>query len=188
MIGSLWVLIPTYVANASATLPKGWGPRMDLGRKWKDGSPILGSSKSWSGFVAGSVIGLIVGLMQEMLVLVAPPSLQIVPLFSDSLLLSVPVLIALTFGAMTGDALGSFVKRRMGFQSGGRAPLLDQLPFVLLPMALVLVLSPPLFVAAFWPGLTLGLFTLAWIILLTLVLHAGFNWVGYFAGLKRVPW
>lgn len=188
MAGSLWVLIPAYVANAAATLPKGWGAKMDLGRVWRDGRPILGSSKSWSGFLAGSVIGFIIGMMEEMLVLVAPPSLQIVPVFSDSLLLAVPTLVGLTFGALSGDALGSFVKRRIGVRSGERAPLLDQLPFILLPMLLILLLNPPLFVAAFWPGPELGAFILAWVTLLTLGLHSGFNWVGYFAGLKKVPW
>jgi CDP-2,3-bis-(O-geranylgeranyl)-sn-glycerol synthase len=35
---------------------------------------------------------------------------------------------------MAGDALSSFVKRRLGRRSGAEAPLVDQLPEALLPL------------------------------------------------------
>lgn len=188
MAGALWTLLPTYVANACAPLSFGVGPKMDLGRKWKDGRLILGTSKTWSGFFIGGLMGLIVGLIEEYLILLAPPSLQLVPFFSSSMEGAVIPLIMLSFGAMAGDAVGSFAKRRIGVTSGGRAPLLDQLPFILVPMLLVGAAYPALFTAAFWPAFPLGAFIVAWVLILSLFLHTSFNWVGYFAGLKRVPW
>jgi CDP-2,3-bis-(O-geranylgeranyl)-sn-glycerol synthase len=74
-------------------------------------------------------------------------------------------------GAMAGDALSSFVKRRVGIPSSGRAPGLDQIPEALLPLLAAraslrlsaaqivgvtlafLVLAPPLARLAFGLGL-----------------------------------
>lgn len=189
LAGALWVLIPAYVANALATLPGGRGPSMDLGRSWpRDGRRVLGASKTWSGFLAGVLGGMLVGLIPSELILIAPPSLQIVPRFGTSLMGSLFPLFLLSAGAMSGDALGSFLKRRWNYASSAPAPLLDQWPFLLVPMALLGFADPSLFLSAFWPGPLGGLLVLAWVLLLTLFLHTAFNWVGYFIGTKKVPW
>lgn len=180
----LWVLLTTFIANATATIPGGRGPPMDLGRNWPgDGRRILGSSKTWSGFWFAVAFAFPFGLLEEYLVLIAPPSLRVVPAFGPSLLAAVPVVLLLTIGGMGGDALGSFVKRRLGRASGTRTVLLDQMPFVLVPVALGLLLFPAVFVPTFWnlPGLL-------WLLFFTLVLHTLFNWLGYRIGWKKVPW
>jgi CDP-2,3-bis-(O-geranylgeranyl)-sn-glycerol synthase len=180
----LWVLLPAYVANAFATLPKGRGPPMDLGRIWaRDGRRVLGPSKTWSGFLVAGFGAIPVGLLEAGLILLAPPSLALVPQFAPSVLAAVPVVAILTFGAMTGDALGSFVKRRLGRSSGARTYLLDQLPFVLVPIAVGIALYPSLFVGTFasWDAVF-------WLLVYTLGLHALFNYIGYWVGLKKVPW
>lgn len=180
----LWVLLPSYVANALATLPRGRGPPMDLGRTYaRDGRRVLGPSKTWSGFFAGSLLAMPVGLLEAWLILLAPPNLRLVPMLAGSVLAAVPVVALLTFGAMSGDAIGSFAKRRLGRESGSRTLLLDQLPFVLVPVLLGLVLFPGLFATVFlrWEAVI-------WLLAYTLGLHAAFNWVGYWAGLKKVPW
>lgn len=180
----LWVLLPAYLASAFATLPRGRGPPMDFGRSLSsDGRRILGPSKTWSGFLCGSLLALPFGLLEAWLILLAPPSLQLVPRFASTVLGAVPVVSLITFGAMSGDALGSFLKRRAGLESGARGLLIDQLPFVLLPIALGLGLFPGLFWGTFgsWMGLL-------WLLVFTLGLHLTFNWVGFHAGLKKVPW
>jgi CDP-2,3-bis-(O-geranylgeranyl)-sn-glycerol synthase len=180
----LWILLPAYVANATATLPRGRGPPMDFGRTWKaDGRRVFGPSKTWSGFFCGALAAMPVGLLEAWLILLAPPDLQLVPQLAPSVLAAVPVVAILTFGAMTGDAFGSFLKRRLGRESGSRTIFLDQLPFVLVPIALGVAFYPALFVGVFfsWEAVI-------WLLVYTLGLHAGFNWVGYKAGLKKVPW
>ncbi|MGB6442957.1 MAG: CDP-2,3-bis-(O-geranylgeranyl)-sn-glycerol synthase [Thermoplasmata archaeon] len=180
----LWLLLPAYVANAIATIPRGRGPPMDFGRLWaRDGRRVLGPSKTWSGFLFGGFVAMPVGLLEAWLILLAPPNLEIVPYLGSTVLAAVPVLAILTFGAMTGDALGSFLKRRLGRESGARTLLLDQLPFVLVPIAIGLAAYPALFLGVFesWEAVL-------WLLVYTLGLHAAFNWVGYKAGLKKVPW
>jgi CDP-2,3-bis-(O-geranylgeranyl)-sn-glycerol synthase len=180
----LWVLTPIFIANATATFPRGRGPPMDLGRVWRrDGRRILGPSKTWSGFLFGSLFALPFALLEAWLILLAPPSLKLVPTYGPTVLAAVPVAVLLTFGAMTGDALGSFLKRRLNLSSGSRALFLDQLPFVLVPIGLGVALFPGTFVAAFG-----SLLAILWLLVYTLGFHTAFNWIGYWAGLKKVPW
>ena len=183
LIRVLWVLTPVYIANAFATLPKGRGPAMDFGRNWPDGRRILGTSKTWSGFLFGTIAAAPFALLQAWLILIAPPNLQLVPQYGPTVLAAVPVAFLLTGGAMTGDAIGSFVKRRLGWESGARALGLDQLPFVVLPIGLGLVLYPGIFVSTFF-----SVEALLWVLFLTLGLHISFNWIGYKMGTKKVPW
>jgi CDP-2,3-bis-(O-geranylgeranyl)-sn-glycerol synthase len=180
----LWLLLPAYVANALATLPRGRGPPMDFGRVWSaDGRRVLGPSKTWSGFLFAGFFAIPVALLEAYLILAAPPNLQLVPRLAPTVLDALPVAAILTFGAMTGDALGSFLKRRLGRESGSRTIFIDQLPFVLVPIAIGI---------AVYPGLFLGVFAsweaVLWLVVYTLGLHAAFNWVGYKVGVKKVPW
>ncbi len=183
LIRILWVLTPVYAANALATLPKGRGPPMDFGRNWFDGRRILGPSKTWSGFLFGTFVALPIVLLQAWLILLAPPNLQLVPHYAPTVLGALPVAFLLTGGAMTGDAIGSFLKRRLGYGSGVRVFGLDQLPFALFPIGLGLLLFPSIFVVTFF-----SLEALLWVLLLTLGLHALFNWIGFRIGTKKVPW
>ena len=183
LIRVLWVLTPVYAANALATIPRGRGPPMDFGRNWFDGRRILGSSKTWSGFLFGTFAAVPIALLQAWLILIAPPNLQLVPHYGPTVLAAVPVAFLLTGGALTGDAVGSFIKRRLRFESGRRVIGLDQLPFVLVPIGLGLWLYPSIFVPTFF-----SLEALLWVLLLTVGLHTLFNWIGFKIGTKKVPW
>lgn len=183
LIRVLWVLTPVYIANAFAALPKGRGPPMDFGRNWSDGRRILGNSKTWSGLMFGTFAAAPFALLQAWLILQAPPNLQLVPQYGPSVLAAVPVALLLTGGALGGDACGSFLKRRLGYGSGARVLGLDQLPFVLVPIGLGLVFYPGIFGPTF-----LSVEALLWVLLLTLVLHFAFNWIGFRLGTKKVPW
>jgi CDP-2,3-bis-(O-geranylgeranyl)-sn-glycerol synthase len=157
---------------------------MDFHRLWsRDGRRVLGDSKTWAGFLVGALFPLWVGLLQEWLLLIAPPSLQLVPRFATSLIGAVPVILLLTAGALTGDAIGSFIKRRRNIPSGGRMFPLDQLLFVVVPVGLGLLLFPSVFASTF-----LSVEAVLWTLVFTLGLHVGFNYVGYWMGLKKVPW
>ncbi|HEV2231468.1 MAG TPA: CDP-archaeol synthase [Thermoplasmata archaeon] len=180
----LWVLTTAYIANATATLPRGRGPPMDLGRNWPwDGRRLLGPSKTWAGFLFGPTFAVPFGLLQAYLILIAPPDLALVPQFGVSVLASLPLVLTLGFGALSGDAIGSFVKRRLGRESGARTWALDQLPFILLPVGIGLVAFPAVFVPTF-----ASLEALGWLVVFTLGLHVAFNYIGYWAGWKKVPW
>jgi len=184
LMAVLWILTPAYIASALATIPRGRGPPMDFGRTWRgDGRRVLGPSKTWSGFLVGGFAAMPFGLIEAALILAAPPNLKLVPTLAPSLLAAVPFVALLTFGAMTGDALGSFLKRRLGRDSGSRAILLDQLPFVLVPIALGLAVYPGVYAPVF-----VSAWGILWLLVFTLGLHTLFNWIGYRVGLKKVPW
>lgn len=97
-----------------------WAAPLDGGLRWRDGRPLLGPSKTWRGLLAAVAAG----------ALGAP-------------FLGFPFEAGALAGAaaMAGDALASFVKRRLGMASSARAFVLDQLPESLLPL---LVLQPGL--------------------------------------------
>jgi CDP-2,3-bis-(O-geranylgeranyl)-sn-glycerol synthase len=180
----LWVLLPAYLASAFATLPRGRGPPMDFGRNWpRDGRRVLGPSKSWSGFLVGATAAVPFGVLEAALILAAPPNLALVPRWASTVVGAVPVVALVTYGAMAGDALGSFLKRRLDRASGARTLVLDQLPFVAVPILAGAAVDPGLFVGVFasWQALL-------WVAVFTFGLHAAFNWIGYWAGVKKVPW
>ena len=180
----IWVLLPAFTANSLATVPRGYGPAMDFGHTLsRDGQRIFGPSKTWSGFLVGGALGMVVGLVEAYVILLAPPDLAVVPQLAPSVIAAVPVVALVAYGAMVGDALGSFLKRRLGFPSGSRVWGLDQFPFVIVPIVLGLIFYPSLFVATFW-----NWEAVIWVVLLTLGLHVAFNWVGFKWGLKKVPW
>jgi CDP-2,3-bis-(O-geranylgeranyl)-sn-glycerol synthase len=84
----------------------------------------------------------------------------------------------LSLGTMLGDAIGSFIKRRMKIQPGKQFAL-DQLSFLI--VALVLV-YPAVNKSVYEP---LGLLLL---FVLTYFLHSGTNFIANRLGLKSVPW
>ena len=80
----------------------------------------------------------------------------------------------LGFGAMLGDALGSFIKRRLGIGRGKPAPILDQLDFIIVAIILVA------------PFVEVNLIFIVIAIALTLIIHLISNSIAYLLGLKDV--
>jgi len=90
-----------------------WSASLDGGLRFIDGRPILGPSKTVRGFLSA----------------VAATALASVMLgFSLGVGVEVGAL------AMLGDALSSFVKRRLGVATSGRSTGIDQIPEALLPL------------------------------------------------------
>ncbi len=180
MFSSLWLMLPAYVPNSAAVLFKGKFP-MDFGKKFIDGRRILGKGKTWRGFFGGSVSGFLLGIILNFLAPYLPQPWF--PPFGEMWRSALGVLLLLSFGAMIGDAFGSFIKRRLGIQSGGRAFLLDQLMFVLVAWLLVGIAYPAWFLEHF--GKIVPILT---ILILTPLIHRGVNIIAYKMGKKSVPW
>lgn len=177
---AFWLFIPAYVANPLAVVWGGGRP-MDLGLKWQDGRRVLGDGKTWRGFVGGGVSAVAVGALQW-----PSSALWSEPLTLDALGAWMGPVAALAFGALLGDVLGSFVKRRMGMEKGSRAPVLDQYDFVLGAFLVAAVLFPGWVVATYVQGE--ALWGLILILAVTPLLHRAVNIVGYRMGRKEVPW
>jgi len=172
VVYALFFIFPAYAANALPVI-LGGGKPIDLGRKMPDGKPIFGSHKTIRGFAAGVIAGTLTSLAQLwVLQAVAPPDF-VLP-FQFSLLLGFTV----SFGALMGDLVHSFVKRRISLAEGAPLPIADQLDFVIgavLLYSAVSLASPPLL-------------TIALIFVITLPVHLLTNVLAYVAGAKKTPW
>ena len=164
VFNALYYIFPAYCANAAPVLFGGGSP-IDFGRKFIDKKPIFGKNKTIRGFIAGLFIGTLVGWAQETL---APN----IGLEKGSILLG----FALSLGALIGDLIGSFIKRRLNLKPGTPFPISDQIDFVLFALLFSLPIKPP----------TIQLALI--IIILTLPIHLSANVIAYLLKMKKTPW
>lgn len=166
-------MLPAYVPNSAAAAIGGGFP-VDGGRNWRDGRRILGDGKTVRGFIGGVACGCIVGMIQIQVQGISP--------FSSLPALSPLPVILLATGALAGDMVKSFFKRRAGIERGGAWPVVDQYDFVAGALIFLLVGDP-----SFVPGI-ITLPVLVAILIITPILHRVVNIIGYKIGVKDVPW
>ena len=177
-----WYIFPSYVANGFAVFSKFIKSRhsIDNGRLLRDGQPIFGPGKSWEGFFIGFISGVLFGIAQ---LLTAPFLLQIIEQYLvlpselyPIVLLSSPLVLLIALGALIGDILGSFLKRRLKIPRGKPAPFIDQLDFLVVSL---------LFGAIVYP---LPLVHILFLLVVTPLIHLLANVIGYLLRVKQVPW
>lgn len=95
----------------------GRGRPLDGGHRLGDGRPLFGPAKTVRGVLAALVA---------------------TPLAAAALGLAWQVGLLVALGAMLGDLLASFTKRRLGLPSSAKVPLLDTVPESLFPVLLVM--------------------------------------------------
>ncbi|UCD93003.1 MAG: CDP-2,3-bis-(O-geranylgeranyl)-sn-glycerol synthase [Methanobacteriota archaeon] len=181
VLQGLWLMIPAYVANPAAVL-FGGGKPIDGGAIHRDGRRYLGDGKTWRGLAGGTVFGMVIGFVQMGINMAVDH-----PDFSfGSFPFSILVIFLLPFGALLGDMLGSYIKRRMGIERGQKALGLDQYDFLVGVVLLVAIFQTHWFLAhyIYWEA-TLGLIA---VLVITPVLHRVVNIIGYRIGKKEVPW
>ncbi|MEM0201413.1 MAG: CDP-2,3-bis-(O-geranylgeranyl)-sn-glycerol synthase [Candidatus Micrarchaeaceae archaeon] len=154
----LLYIFPAYVANGSPVI-FGGGTPIDFGKKFR-GKPIFGKHKTIRGFVFGIASGIIIGAVESL----AFPYMLVIG-------------IALSFGTLFGDMLGSFIKRQLGHKEGKDVFLMDQYLFLIV----ALLFAYPL-------GNTPTIYGIIFIVILTGVLHKVTNLLAHKAKLKEVPW
>ncbi len=181
VLQGIWLIFPAYVAGPGAVLLGGGRP-IDGGRTHKDGRRYLGDGKTWRGLVGGVSFGFIIGLLQDF----ANQFSEWPEMSFGSYPYNVLVIFLLPFGALMGDMIGSYIKRRKGIERGQKAPVLDQYDFLIFAALLVAVLQWSWFFEHYLDGFAiLGLIT---IVVLTPVLHRITNIIGHRMGKKEVPW
>lgn len=177
-----WYIFPSYVANGFAVFSRFVRSNhpIDKGRLLRDGQPIFGPGKSWEGFFIGFISGVLFGIAQ---LLTAPFLLQIIeqylvlpPELYPIVLLSFPLVIFIALGALIGDLIGSFFKRRLKISRGKPAPFIDQLDFLVVSLLIGAIVYP------------LPLIHILFLLVVTPLIHLLANVIGYLLGLKQVPW
>ena len=177
-----WYIFPAYVANGFAVFSSilKSSHQIDGGRLYRDGRPILGGGKSWERFFIGFLSGALFGVVQYVF---APVLLVFIEIYLplpveliSVVLLSIPFVFVVALGAMVGDLIGSFIKRRLNINRGRPAPGIDQLDFLIVAILFgVLVLPLPIIHIIF-------------LIVITPIFHLLANFIGYLLRLKEVPW
>lgn len=157
---ALYLIFPAYCANAVPVIFGGGHP-IDGGKNFRDGQPILGPRKTFRGFFAGLIIGTLVGFLQGY--------------FTGDFKVILRGFM-LSLGALTGDLVESFIKRRLGRPPGASLPVADQLDFVLGALLFSIPISPPSLPVA----LT--------IVIVTPPIHLLTNFFAYLLGVKKEPW
>ena len=172
---TLYFILPAYFSNGGA-LAFGGGTPVDFGKTDKNGIRWIGDGVTWRGLIAGTLIGTLTGAVQGYLAQFILPEIGqyiITPIVTD-----IPNGILIGFllglGALVGDALGSFLKRRIGIGRGKPAPILDQLDFIIVAL---------IFVS---PFVNMNLQFIAIAIILTLIIHLIANTLAYLLGIKDV--
>jgi len=129
---AFWLILPAYIANASAKLVGGGMP-IDFGKTYKDGKRILGDGKTWRGLIIGTLIGMIGGFglsVGAIYINQIAPDIIIVSDFTRFPMM-IPIVFSICFGALSGDIIESFFKRRVGKKRGQDWIPFDQLDFIL---------------------------------------------------------
>ncbi|MEM4554448.1 MAG: CDP-2,3-bis-(O-geranylgeranyl)-sn-glycerol synthase [Candidatus Anstonellaceae archaeon] len=165
-------ILPSYFANSVPVLLGGKDP-IDAKRKLSDKKRVFGDGKTIRGFLSGVLFAIVIGAVQWLLL-----SNTSFDLYNSKLSDYVLAGFLLGLGTMTGDLVGSFIKRRQGIPQGKPSFLLDQLSFLLF----ALLFSYPV------ASHLISLQSLALLMFLTYFVHVSANIFAHKIGLKKVPW
>jgi len=175
IIKAIWFILPAYIANGAAVITGGGTP-IDFNKKWR-GKPIFGKGKTWRGFIGGSAAGIAAGMIMNFFI----------PFDGKY---SILIIASLSVGALIGDLIESFIKRRIGKKSGEKWIIADQIDFLLgaffFSYATSLVIQP--YIGENWFISSFGLWGVIFLLILTPILHLATNILAYLFKYKEVPW
>lgn len=169
---NLWLayifFLPAGLANAAPVIANRipvlnrWTTPLDFGMKYR-GQPIFGANKSWRGVLSGVLVGMLLGVLFF-------PWLGALDHVNHAILGG-----ALGLGALIGDAVESFLKRRFGVKPGESWFPFDQIDYILGGLLFSL------------PFIRLRPVEYGVIAILYFCLHLAGSYVGYLLHLKSKP-
>ncbi len=167
---AFWFFLPAGFANMAPVLAarmpglKGWNAPLDLGRSWQ-GARIFGDHKTWRGLISGTIFAAFIGWVQYRFIATSPEPLWFILLATG----------AMGFGALLGDAIKSFIKRRRGIASGNAWVPFDQIDYIV---------GGLIFAGLF---IRLGVSQIILIFIIYFGLHLIVSYAGYLTGFKKKP-
>ncbi len=150
ILAAIWFILPAYFANSSPVIIGKLLGKYNIPIHKK----IFGAGKTIPGFIGGIIVGTFVGYLQGFIFLG----------------------FLLGLGAVTGDLVKSFFKRRLGLKRGAPLPLADQLDFIIGALLFAsLVIKIP------WSHIVI-------LLILTPALHLATNIIAWKLKLKKEWW
>lgn len=170
ILKSLYFFLPAYFANMTPTFAKRAGvlnslaKPIDFEKKFK-GEQIFGSHKTWRGIILGVMVGILIAFLQR--ILFSFSFFQKISFFDYRKINVFFLGFLLSFGALFGDLISSFFKRRKGILPGKPWIPFDQISFVI---------GAAIFVSPFFKIPVSALFL---IFVLSFFLHIIVNRIGF---------
>lgn len=174
---AIWFFLPAGAANAApvfvSKIPalKNWNAPMDFGRSFR-GKRIFGEHKTWRGLVSAVLIG---GATGSMIFLIYPQSASELSLVSQPAVQMTAFGALLGGGALLGDAVKSFFKRRVSVGPGESWFPFDQTDYIIGGLAASLFI------------VRLSIIEYAAILFVWFALHIIAVYAGYRLGLRDKP-
>lgn len=176
----LWFFAPAGVANVTpiiaARVPwlRQFKQPIDGGRSWR-GKRILGDHKTWRGLISGTVMAVLTLWVQTLIVAHSPWLQQISAPVGYHAVPVVILGILFGLGALGGDAIESFFKRRVSIKPGHGWFPFDQIDYIIGgALASLLVVQ-------------LDFIVYVWVVVLWLIIHLFASWLGWRWNLKDRP-
>jgi CDP-2,3-bis-(O-geranylgeranyl)-sn-glycerol synthase len=164
ILTALYFFLPAYIANMAPVLFK-WVPFLDI--------PIwekkVGKNKTWRGLIFGTLIGGLVFFCQKLAYNSGFVKWSLID-YSD---FSIVFGFLLGFGALAGDAVESFYKRKGGLKEGQSWFIFDQLDFIIGGViAGFLIYVPPASIVLV-------------LLIVSPILHITVNYIGYLLKINK---
>lgn len=142
-----YLYLPAFIGNAAPVVAKNLpGLKSWTAPVWPS---VMGTHKTWRGLTTGIVAASLIGMIQFGIELI-PSVPGSIPLHARSFLFSAGIGALLGFGALLGDMIKSFFKRRIGIPPGKALPYFDGVDYILGAMLVLLPWHTPS-----WPGVIL---------------------------------
>ncbi len=179
ILATIYLLLPVYLANMAPVIVQRLGYWKQLAKPIDGGlklfgQDLLGKGKTWRGLIIGVLVAMITVIIQTFFQQIGwLDSIRLINYWELNYLLF-GFLAGL--GALGGDLVKSFIKRRVKITSGNAWPVFDQLDFIVgffLLTWLLVVWTPEIVWAA---------------VIITLAVHPVSNLIGYYFKIKKVWW
>lgn len=179
ILSCLYFFLPAYFTNMTPPLIRRAGifnfldKSVDFDRKFL-GQPILGNHKSWRGVIFGILVGFLTVLFQSYLYQF--PAIKKTSLLDYSQINIFLFGFLISTGAVFGDLISAFIKRRLKLKPGARFLPWDQTNYVI---------GAAIFLTPFFK-----IEIMVWLnlFILTFLLHIIFNRIGYYLKLHQAKW
>lgn len=170
-----YFILPAYFANMAPVIVKNMFKKLampiDFG-KTINNKPIFGKNKTFRGLIFGVIFAIAITFLQFLLYKNNIFRESAILDYSNWLLIG----LLLGFGAIMGDLIKSFFKRRLGYEPGKPFIPFDQTDFIIG----ALIFAYPLTKLSFNKILVT--------LLLSFVLHIIINHIAFYTGIRKEKW